>query len=140
MFTQFVGLLQTQASRDIAVQGIMGRGLIRDQIRNHPAAHQFWIDLSRVSNQTNRERLTLLAGFAHLIERLVQRTGHLIAIASLQTPLNALLIDLYRKADSLIHNHSQWLSTTHTSQTGSQHKLAFKRTSKVLASGLGKGF
>src|SRR5438067_11751680 len=112
MFTQFVGLLQTQASRDIAVEGIVGRGLISDQNRNHPAAHQFWIDLSRVPKQTNRERLTLLAGFAHLIERLVKRTGHLIAIASLQTPLNALLIDLHSQANTLVHYGCQGLRSS----------------------------
>src|SRR5205823_4657983 len=112
MFTQFVGLLQTQASRDIAVEGIMGRGLISDHIRNHPAAHQFWIDLSRVPNQTNRERLTLFAGFAYLIQRLVKRTGHLIAIASLQTPLNALLIDLHSQANTLVHCGCQWLRSS----------------------------
>src|SRR6266487_1505325 len=118
MFTQFVGLLQTQASRDIAVEGIMGRGLISDHVRNHPAAHQFWINLSRVPNQTNRERLTLLAGFAHLIERLVKCTRHLIAVAGLQATLNTLWISLNRETNSLAHRHSQWLGAAHTTQTG----------------------
>ena len=105
MFTQFVGLLQTQASRDIAVEGIMGRSLISDHIRNHPAAHQFWIDLGSIPNQTNRERLTCIASLSHLRERLVKRTGHLITIASLQASFNMMWINLDGNAYSLIHCH-----------------------------------
>src|SRR5947209_819380 len=90
----------------------MGRGLISDHIRNHPAAHQFWIDLSRIADQTNREWLAQITGFAHLIERLVKRTGHLIAIASFQAALNALWIDLHSQADTFVHRHRQRLRST----------------------------
>src|SRR6266480_1635808 len=112
MFTQFVGLLQTQASRDIAVQGIMGRGLISDHIRNHPAPHQFGIDLGSIPNQSNRKWLTRIASLSHLRERLVQRTRHLITIARLQASFNMLWINLDGKANTLIHSNGQWLRSS----------------------------
>src|SRR5712691_11714152 len=112
MFTQFVGLLQTQASRDIAVEGIVGRGLISDHIGNNPPAHQFWIDLGGVAQQTNRECLAQICGLAYLVESLIQRTGHSIAVASIQAALNMLLINLYGQAYATVHANSQGLRSS----------------------------
>ena len=60
VFAQFIGFFQRNASRDIAVQGIVSRRLVCDQIGDDPPPYELWIDFSRIADQTNGKRLALL--------------------------------------------------------------------------------
>ena len=75
--------------------------------------HQLRVDLSRVADQANGERLLLVACLAYLVQRLVQRACHLIAVSGIQAALNMAGIHLDSEADALIHRDSQGLRTAH---------------------------
>ena len=83
---------------------------------------QFGIDVSRIAQQSDRDRLSQIARFAYLIERLVQRAGDCIAVAGIQAALNVLLhlhSTASMEAPAIVD--SEWLRTAHPSQTRSQY-------------------
>ncbi len=58
-------LFQCPAGRQVAVQRIVGAGLIGDDVGTHAAADQRRQYLGGVSEQSNGDCLTLLARFLH---------------------------------------------------------------------------
>src|SRR5712692_3067007 len=76
----------------------MRRGLICHQIRHNPPSYQLRVHFRSIANQPNRKRLPLVTRLAHLVQRLIQRTRHLITIPRRQTSSNMLPIHLHRQA------------------------------------------
>src|SRR5260370_39740956 len=118
---QFRRFPKAQTGRDISVEDITRRCVIGDHIRLNPPSYQFGIDVSRIAQQSDRERLSEITSFADLIKRLVQRTGDCIAVAGIQTALDVLLVYLNGKHGGAGHCRSEWLRTCHPSQTRRQY-------------------
>ena len=87
----------------------MCRSLVRHHIWDDAPPHQLGVDLGGITDQADRERLSQAARLAYLVQRLVQRTRHLVAIPRLQAPLDMLRVNLYGKADAFIHGDGEWL-------------------------------
>ena len=66
---------QRPALRQVAVDRIVRRGLVRHHVGAHAAPHQLGEDVRGVAEQADRERLLLRAGALDHRQRLVQRLG-----------------------------------------------------------------
>jgi hypothetical protein len=82
--THPVPLLEAPAAGQVAVHGIVGGSLIRDRIRLDAPAQQLGQHLAGISQQTDRNRLTVAPGAREHRERFIQRLGLHVEVARLQ--------------------------------------------------------
>ena len=90
-----IGLLDRQAGRHVAVQGVVSAGLIGHDIDRDPAPHQLRQHLGRVAEQPDRQRAPLAPGGVEPCQRVVEAVSDLVEIARLQPPPDAMGVDLH---------------------------------------------
>jgi hypothetical protein len=137
--TQRGGLGQRVALRDVAVQRIVGRGLIGDQIGQLAAAHQLGVDVGGVGDDRDRLGLALGGVGPGPAQAVVERVGDLVEVAGLEAALDAGGIDLDRQAHAAGHHHRQRLRAAHAAEPGGQDQLAAEVGAPVGAAGGGEG-
>ena len=80
---------QGQARRHVAVQRVVGRGLVGQDVRREPPAHQRGQHVGAVSDQAYGERRAPLLRISTPGQGLVQRGRGFVQVASLQATLHA---------------------------------------------------
>ena len=132
--------------RQIAVQRVMGRCLVGDDIGAtvwnraagvHPA-HQFGEHIGGIAQKAHRLCVTLRGPVGDHRQRLVQRLRFGIDVAGAKTEIYAGLVTLHRKAAGAGHNRRKRLCAAHAAKATRQDPFAFQRPAKVLTARLGK--
>ncbi len=111
--TQLLGLLDREAGRDVAVEGIVSRGLIGDDVDIGVAAGQLREDLTRVAEQADGEGPPRLGGIPEPGEGVVEVGGALVEIAGVDPALDAAELDLDAERGAAAHRHRQRLGSAH---------------------------
>ena len=131
------------ALRQIAVQRVMGAGLVGDDIgaraaRFH-AGHQFGEHICGVTQQAHRLGLALGGPFGNHRQRLVQRLGLGIDVTGTQAEIDPRLVAFHGETACPCHHSRQRLRPAHAAKTTRQDPFALERPAKVLTARLGKG-
>ena len=108
----------------IAVDGIVRRGLVGHHVGPHAAPHQLGKDLGRVAEQADRQRLLLPARLLDHGQRLVERLGLRVEIARLQPHLDAARLALDRQHRGARHHGRQRLRAAHAAEARGENPLA----------------
>ena len=139
LFPERQGLRIGQAVGDIAVELVVGRGLVGQDVGREAPAHELRQDVGRVAEQGDRKRGALLHGLAGQAQRLVETVGHRIDVAGLEPPLDAVRIDLDDDGHAVVHGHGQRLGPAHASEPGRQGQAAPERAAEMPPGRLGQG-
>ena len=118
------GLRQCPAAGQVAVQRVVGGGLVGHHVRRDVACYQFGENVSGVGQQTNRDCLALRFGLFDQGQCLIERGGFLVQVAGLQAKVDPRLIHFTGQHGKTGHGGCQWLSTTHTAQPAGENPLA----------------
>ena len=133
-------LLPGPAGRQIAVQRIVGRGLVGHRIRADAAANQFRQDFGGIAEQRNRHRFSFSAVFLDAGQRVVQIMGLFVHIPGLDAHIDARLLAFDIERAGTGHAGGQGLRTAHAAQTGGQNPFSGEIAGIVLTPHLNEGF
>ena len=112
------------ALRQIAVDRVMRRGLIGDDVGPHAPAHELREDIRRVAEDADRDGLLLAAGALDDLERLVERGGLLVEIARAQAHLDARGLAFDGKQRRPSHGRRERLRAAHAAEPRGQDPFA----------------
>ena len=96
------------------------------------------LDLGRVADQGDRQRLAGGGGRPGHAQRLVRVMGQAVDVADLEAPPRPRLVDLDADRHAVVHRHGQGLGAAHPAQAGGQGDPAAQRPAEVLAGQLGE--
>ena len=130
---------RVQPLRQIAVDRIVRRGLVGDDVGPHAAAHQFGKDIGGVAEQADRDRLPVAAGFFDDRQRLVEIVRLHVEIAGAQAHLDAARLAFDREARSAGHRGGERLRAAHAAKTGGQDPAAGEIAAIMLAADFDEG-
>ena len=122
-------LIKAPAERQITIDRIMRRCLIRHRVGPHPAPVYFGKDFSRIAEQANRNRRF---GLGHNAQRLIEAVGLAIKIAGLQPHLDPAWLALNRKARRPRHCCGERLRPAHPAKTSGEYPFARKIAAIML--------
>ncbi len=105
------------ADRQIAMDGVMGRGLVGDDVGTHTAAHELREDVGGICRESDGFRFARLGPLVDQGKRLVQRMRLGIDVTGAQAEIDAGLIAFDGKAAGAGHDGRQRLSATHATET-----------------------
>ena len=111
--TQFEGRRQGHLVRQVAVQRVVRRSLVGEDVRHHAAFRQLGNDVGTVANQPDRNVFPFANRVFQDAECFLERGDHEVAIAGLQSLLDALWIDVNPEKRRAIHGGCQWLGSAH---------------------------
>ena len=111
-----------QPERHIAGEGIVRRGLIRDEVEGLAAAGELRHDFGRVAEQPDREATPVPLRRADARERVVQRVGRLVEVARLQATLDPGRIDLHAENGGVEQRPGERLCAAHPAQAGGEDR------------------
>ena len=125
--------------RHVALQGVVGGGLIGQRVRHQTGRHQVLQQIDGVGLDGDRDRLAAVAGRQRPLDggRDVRRHG--VEIAGGEPALDARAVDLGDQADPLVHGHGERLRAAHAAEAGGDGEPAGERAAEVLAGALGEG-
>ena len=132
-------LVERPAGRQIAVQRIVGGGLVGDQVGQHAAAHELRKDLGRVAEQADREGAPLHAAALDHRQRLVEVGRHPVEVAGLEPALDPARPAFDREQRGPGHGRRQRLGAAHAAETAGQDPFAREIAAIVLPAGLDEG-
>ena len=108
------------AGRQIAVDRIVRRGLIGDDVGPDAAPHEFGEDLGGVAEQADRDRLPFPAGALDDRERLVEARRLRVEIAGAQPRLDAARLAFDREQGRAGHGRRERLRPAHAAEAAGQ--------------------
>ena len=111
-------LFQGPALGQVAVDRVVGAGLVGDDIRTDAAAHQFGHDIGGVAEQADGHCVTRRAGFLDGRQSVVEIIDAAVEIAALQAPVDAARPALDGQHGRPGHRRRQGLGTAHAAETG----------------------
>src|SRR5215218_425475 len=135
-----IGRVESHARRDVPDPKVMGRGLIRDEIRHHTSPNQFRQHFSDIADQANRERATPAPCVFQETECSVELSLQPVAVPAVNPPADSLLVHIYSKERCAVHRSCQGLGPTHSAKSAGDHQSPLQRTPKVLSCALGERF
>ena len=119
---QLERLAQGHAVGHVAVQGVVSRGLVGDQVGHDAAPHELGVDVGGVAQQADRERLATVGGGRGPAQGLVERLGRAVDVAGLEAALDAHGVDLDAQRHAARHGHRQRLRAAHAAEAGGEHE------------------
>ena len=119
--TQHVGLLDGEAGGDVAVQRVVGRGLVGDHVDIDSAPRQLGQDLGGVAGEADRQRAPLAAGGIEPLQGVIEIGGSLVEIAGLDPALDPRDVDLDAQRSAAEHRDRQRLRAAHAAEAGRHH-------------------
>ena len=136
---QIGGLGQRESLRDVAIERIVGTGLIGHDVDVHAAAHDFRQDVGAIAHQAYGQG-TLLAP-RRFTERqgFVEILGELVAIASVDAALDAGAVDVDGQNHAAIQRDRQWLRAAHAAHAAGDDELAGEGSAEVALGERGEG-
>ena len=117
----------------------MRRGLVGQNVGDDPALCEFWNNVGAISHQADRDILLLAHCVLQDAQRLVERGDHEIAVARLQSLLDALGININPEKSRACHGRRQWLSAAHSAHAAADDQLACEIAAKMLLARRRKG-
>jgi hypothetical protein len=118
---------------------VRGR-LIGEHIRHDAARDERLEQLHRIRDDTDRDRLTLVARFERTLDGGIERRCLLVEIALLEPALNACRIDVGDQRGCFIHRRRKRLRATHPAQSRGDDELPPQRVAEVFLRDRGKAF
>ena len=135
-----VPLGERPAGRQIAVQRIVGAGLVGHGVRAHAARHQFRIDFGCVAEQADRDGRPVRAGLVDHGQRFVQIARTAVQIAGGEPHLYPARLALDREQGGVRHGRRQRLGAAHAAEPAGQDPAPGEVAAMVLAAHLDEGF
>ncbi len=130
---------QRPALGQIAVDRIVGRGLVGDDVGMNAARGQFREDVGGIAEQADGLRLTRLGPGVDHGQRLVEGGGLLVDITGAQAEIDPGLVAFHGEAAGTGHDGGQRLGAAHAAETGGQDPLALEVAVIMLAAGFSEG-
>ena len=121
---QRLRLLHRQPGGHVAVQRIVGAGLVGDDVDLDAAAHQLGQDLGGVAGQADRQRPALGARGVEPGQRVVEVAGALVQVPGLDAPLDPVQVDLDAQRGAAEHGDRQRLGAAHPAEARGHHQPA----------------
>jgi hypothetical protein len=119
------GLGQRESLGDVAVERIVGTGLIGDYVDLHAAAHDFRKDVGTVADETDGDGFLLAHRVLQDAQGFVEGVDHEIAVSSLEPFLDALCINVNPQKCGAGHGGGEWLRSTHPAHAAADDQLSF---------------
>ncbi len=107
---------------DIAVEHVVGRGLIRDDVGPDLAPGDLRVCLGGIPVKRDGQRFALLFRFLRPAERLVERFGRAVHVAQAEAALDPLPVDLDEEAHAVVHGDRERLGATHAAEPRREHE------------------
>ncbi len=123
----------------VAVERIVRRGLVGDDVDLDAAAQQFGEHVGGVALDPDRETPSFGPGGKHPCHGVVEVIGDLVEIAGLQPALDPLGINVDAKRHAVVHGDRQRLGTTHPAESAGQGQRAGQRSAEALLGDGGEG-
>ena len=133
-------LFQRHPAGHIAIQRIVRRSLIGENVGHDAALSQLGNDVAAVADQPDGDVLLLAHRVLQDAQRFVERVHHEIAIAGAQALLDTLGIDLDAEVAGARHGRSQRLRAAHAAHAARDDQLAFEIAAQMLLACRGEGF
>ncbi len=131
---------QGPAGGQVAVDRIVRRGLVRDDVRLDAAPNEFGEDVGGVAEEANRLGLTGRGPALDLGQGFIQRVGALVEIFRAQAEVDAGWIALDGEATGARENGRERLCAAHPAEAAGQDPFAAQVAVVVLATGFGERF
>ncbi|OIQ70673.1 hypothetical protein GALL_477130 [mine drainage metagenome] len=131
--------LKAPALGQVAVDRVVCRCLVGEQVRSHAAGEQLGQQLGGVAQQADRHRLLRLAGATDDLQGLVERPRLTVQITSAQPHLDPRLLALDSQAGGPGHHRRERLGSAHAAKSRGQQPLAGEISGMVLAAHLHEG-
>src|SRR5437870_4312109 len=106
--------------------------LIGNDIGCESSLHKLRMNFCGITDQAHADRLAPLFRAHQNFQRFVEMIRDLIAIAAVNSFLDARLIDLDSKKGCAGHLRREGLRATHATESGSKHDLARQRSIEML--------
>ncbi len=132
-------IAERPALGQVAVDGIVRRGLVGDEVGAHAAAHELGKDVGGVAEQADGDRLLLLAGLLDHRQRFVERLGLRVEIAGAQAHLDAARLAFDGEHGGAGHDGGERLRAAHAAEARGQNPFAGEAAAVVLAAGFDEG-
>jgi hypothetical protein len=137
-------LLDGPAGGQVAVQEVVRRSLVGDQIRPDAAGlgapDEFRHHFGSVAEQADRHRLLLGRVFRDPCQGIVEVRRLFVQVARAQAEVDAALLALDVERHRARKGGGQRLRAAHAAQAGGEDPLSGKAAGVVLAAGFGEGF
>ena len=128
------------AGRQVAVEWVVGAGLVGDHVRAHAALDQFRQDLCGVAQQGDGDGLAFLGVLGDTRQGVVEVGGLLVDVAAAQAEVDADLLALDVQRAGAGQGRGQWLRAAHAAEAGGEHPTAGQVAVVMLAAGFHEGF
>ena len=115
-----------EAGGDVAVERIVCRRLIGDDVGGEPAPHERRQHLRTIAHDCHREWLASPLRARAPVQRLVQRRRRAIEIPRLEPALDPCGIHFDRQTDPFIHRRGEWLRAAHAAQPAREDDAALE--------------
>ena len=114
-------LLERHLGRHVAGEGVVGRGLVGDEIERTPRARRALADVGGVRAEADGERPACRRGGTNPRECVVQRVRLLVEVPRLEPAVDRALVDLDAEDRGPGHRRGQRLRAAHATEAGCQH-------------------
>ena len=124
-------VLERDALRQVA-EGIVGRGLVGDDVDGRAAGEQAREHVGGVAEQADGQGLALVPGGDGPADRVVDVVGLLVEVAVLDPPGDPGLVALDADGHAAVHGDGQRLRAAHAAEPGGQRDRPGQRAAEAL--------
>ena len=128
------------ADRQVAVERIVGAGLVGDHVRAHATAYQFRQDFGSVAQQGDGDGLAFGAVLGDARQGVVEIGGLLVDVTAAQAKIDAGLLAFDVQRAGAGQGGGQRLGAAHAAQACGQHPATSEVAGVVLTTGFDEGF
>ncbi len=132
-FAQPLRVVERQAVGHVAVQRVVRRRLIGQDVGRDAARDQRRQHVGGVAAQADRARDPIARPAADAIERLVEAVGGFVEIPRGEPALDPLRIDFDDERRGAVHRRGERLGAAHAAESGGHHQPAGQRAAKMPA-------
>src|SRR5579871_3514530 len=118
------GLGQRVPPGDVPDAEVVGRGLVRDDVRHDLPADELRIDVRGVRLETDRQGTTVPNGGPDAREGVVEVGGRLVQVLLAQPPVDGASVHIDDQGDPAEHRYRERLGPSHLPEAGAQHPAA----------------
>ena len=127
------------ALRQVAVDRVVGGGLVGDDVRADAAADELGEDVGGVAEEADGLRLAGLRPGLDQGEGLVEGIGAFVEVSGADAEIDGVGVALDGEAGGAGEDRGEGLGAAHAAEAGGQDPLAGEVAAVVLAAGLGEG-
>ena len=132
--------LQRHPGGDVAVDEVVRRGLVGDDVRGHAARDQFRVNIGGIAAEADGKRLAAGAGGVNQGKRFIERRRLPLQIAVFQALGDARRVGLDDENRRARHHACERLRAAHAAETGGQNEFPGEGIVEMLAGNLHEDF